>query len=402
MKIGIIRETKNPVDNRVCLTPRQCSELNQLYPNHEIVVQTSDVRAYSDEEYRALGVRVLDDLSDCDILMGIKEAHIESLLPRKHYFFFGHIAKMQEYNRPLIQSMIANGLTFTDYEYIVDDSKQRLCAFGWWAGVVGTYYSLMGYGLRHNKYFLPKPDLSFTLERLLDNLKKIQLPAIKVLISGTGRVAKGAQFVMDALGAKMVGEHEYLSSPNVTMLTYTIAGADKLVKRKDGRTYSRQDFAENPCDFESDFMRWAYQTDMFISAHYWDSKAPVYLDVNNLSDPNLRIKFIGDITCDILGSIKSTLRSSTHAEPFYDYNPITGKENAPFSSSRNITVMAVDTCPNALALDTSEYFGKMLIEHIFTPMFRGEKLPAMERATIIRDGKLTNGFSYLADFASGK
>ena len=106
MKIGIIKETKTPIDNRVALSPKQVAELNKRFPQHEIVVQASDIRAFSDDEYRAEGVKVVDNLQDCDVLFGIKEAKIESLIPNKHYFFFGHIAKMQEYNRPLLQAFM--------------------------------------------------------------------------------------------------------------------------------------------------------------------------------------------------------------------------------------------------------------------------------------------------------
>lgn len=162
MKIGIIKETKTPVDNRVALTPEQVATLNKQYPNHRIVVQSSDIRAFTDDEYREKGVEIVDNLSDCDILFGIKEANIESLIPNKHYVFFGHIAKMQAYNRHLLQAMIEKGITFSDYEYLVDDNKERVCAFGWWAGVVGVYYTLRGYGLRTKSYYLPKPDITFT------------------------------------------------------------------------------------------------------------------------------------------------------------------------------------------------------------------------------------------------
>ena len=171
MKIGLIKETKTPIDNRVALTPSQAKMLMECFPDSEIVAETSDVRAYTDDEYKSLGIQVVNDLSDCDVLFGIKEATIDSIIPNKHYFFFGHIAKMQEYNRPLIQAMIRKNITFSDYEYLVDDNNQRVCAFGWWAGVVGVYYTLRGYGLRTGRYNLPKPDIKFTLEQLKQSLR---------------------------------------------------------------------------------------------------------------------------------------------------------------------------------------------------------------------------------------
>lgn len=402
MKIGLVKETKIPVDNRVALSPQQVAELNAKYPQHEIVVQKSDIRAYSDEEYRKQGVKVVSSVEDCDVLFGIKEAQIDSLIPDKHYVFFGHIAKMQEYNRPLLQAMMQKKLTFTDYEYLVDDNNQRVCAFGWWAGVVGVYYTLQGYGLRTKCYELPKPDLHFTLDQLISNLKSVQLPAVKLLVTGAGRVSQGAQYVLNTIGAVQMSETEYMSVEKVNKLSFAVADVDKLVKRSDGNPFAFSDFVKNPKEYKSDFMRWAYATDMLVCAHFWGADAPVYLSQEDLRDSKLRIKMIGDITCDIMGGIKSTVRPATHAEPYYDYNPNTEKDEAPFSDASNITVMAVDTCPNALAMDTSAYFGKMLTEHVFTPLLEGKHSDVIERATILKEGSLTDGFAYLHSFVEGK
>ena len=219
MKIALIKETKTPVDNRVALSPKQVADLNKRFPQHEIVVQTSDIRAFSDEEYRTEGVRVVENVEDCDVLFGIKEAKIESLIPNKHYFFFGHIAKMQEYNRPLLQAFMQKHITFCDYEYLVDDNNIRVCAFGWWAGVVGAYYTLRGYGLKHKLYELPKPDRRFTLTQLLESLKGIELPKVKLLVTGAGRVSQGAQHVLENIGAHKMTEEEYLSDTAVDNLS---------------------------------------------------------------------------------------------------------------------------------------------------------------------------------------
>ncbi|MBE6346171.1 MAG: alanine dehydrogenase [Lentimicrobiaceae bacterium] len=402
MKIGIIKETKIPVDNRVALSPAQVAKLQKDFPDSEFFVQASDIRAYSDNEYRSLGIKVVDNVDDCDVLFGIKEATIESLIPNKHYFFFGHIAKMQEYNRPLIQDMIKKNITFSDYEYLVDDNNARVCAFGWWAGVVGVYYTLRGYGLRTGKYNLPKPDLKFTLEELLKTLNEIELPAIKVLVTGAGRVSQGAQYVLENINARKMSREEYLNTDDIKELTYCAVDVDGLVRRKDGTEFSFIDFTKNPQEYESDFMKWAKKSDLFISAHFWAPEAPVYLSEEDLKNSEMRIKMIGDVTCDIMGSIKSTVRSSTHAEPYYDYNPATAKEEAAFSSDNNITVMAVDTCPNALALDTSAYFGDMLMKHVFEPMLKNEESMVISRSTILKDGKLTERFAYLKEFAEGK
>ena len=404
MKIGLLKETKFPVDNRVALTPAQVAKLNKEYSDSEIVVQASDIRAFSDEEYRQAGVKVVEDLSDCDVLFGIKEAKISTLIPHKHYVFFGHIAKMQEYNRPLLQAFLQKGITFTDYEYLVDDNNIRLCAFGWWAGVVGVYYTLRGFGLKTKTFELPKPDLKFTLDQLIRNLQAIELPKVKLLITGAGRVSQGAQHVLEKIGAERVGEEGYLSKSRINTLTYAVADANLLVKRKDGAEFTWDDFLKNPQEYESDFMRWAKHTDVLICAHFWAPKAPVYLSEDDLRSSDNKIRMIGDVTCDIMGSIKSTIRPATHAEPYYDYNPLTEKEEPLFANKDNITVEAVDTCPNALPMDASEFFGGMLIPHVFKPLFEGMggDSKVILQATIVNEGSLTNKYSYLKEFAKGK
>ena len=402
MKLALIKETKYPVDNRVALSPQQVAELNNRFPMHQIVVQSSDIRAFSDEEYRTEGVNVVDDVQDCDILFGIKEAKIDCLIPDKKYFFFGHIAKMQEYNRPLLQALIQKRITFCDYEYLVDDNNIRVCAFGWWAGVVGVYYTLRGYGLKYKLYELPKPDNRFTLSKLLETLKSIQLPKVKLLVTGAGRVSQGAQYVLENIGAVKMAEEESLSNSPIMKLSYCVADVDRLVKRKDGSVFSWNDFSHNGKAYESDFMRWARETDILICAHYWGPDAPVYLDEEELRDKDMRIRMIGDVTCDIKGSIKSTVRSSTHDNPYYDYNPKTEQDEVAFSSVNNISVMAVDTCPNALAIDTSEYFGSMLMKHVFEPLLNGEHSDVIDRSMILKNGELTSRFSYLSSFADGE
>lgn len=399
MKIALIKETKIPVDNRVALSPKQVAALNRKYPKHQIVVQSSDIRAFSDDEYRQKGVRIVDDVSDCDMLFGIKEAKLDSLIPNKQYFFFGHFAKMQEYNRPLLKALMRKGISFYDYEYLVDYEGKRVCAFGWWAGVVGVYYTLRGYGLKHNLYELPKPDLRFTLDKLLESLKAVELPKVKLMVTGAGRVSHGAQYVLNSIGAMRLAEDEYLSTNTVNSLSYCVADADRLVKRKDGCAFSWQDFTHNAHEYESDFFRWARQTDILVCAHFWDPDAPVYLSEEDLRREDMRICMIGDVTCDIKGSIKSTVRPATHAESYYDYNPITEQEEPAFSSPGNVSVMAVDTCPNALAMDTSEYFGEMLIQHVFEPLLKGKTSEIINRSMILKNGILTSRFDYLTEFA---
>ena len=401
IKIGIIKETKIPIDNRVALTPNEILNIQEKYPQAKFFVQKSDVRAYIDEEYAKYGISVVDSLENCDILFGIKEVKLDSLIPNKHYFFFGHIAKEQPYNRPLIKKMIELGITFSDYEYLVDDNGQRLCAFGWWAGVVGTYNTIRAYGLRTNKFELEKPDIDFTLEKLIFNLKVIKdFCNTSIIVTGNGKVSHGAQYVLQQIGAKELLPEVFLNREDNVGLVYTVLKTEDLVKHKDGLDYKASDFKINGQNYVSRFNEYAYSAEILLSCHYWGPNQPIYLGEELLKDKNISIKIVGDVTCDIKGSILSTIRSSTHAEPFYDFNPVTMDEEPAFSSENNISVMAVDTCPNALALDTSAYFGQKLSEYVFPLIIEGKfEHPILKRATILSKGNLTEKYSYLKEYA---
>jgi len=403
MKIGIIKETKCPVDNRVALTPEQIVALQKRYPDVEFLVQRSDIRAYHDDEYAALGIAMADDMSDCDVLFGIKEADISTLIPSKHYVFFGHVAKKQPYNQPLMRAMAQKGISFSDYEYFVDDENVRLCAFGWWAGVVGVYYSFRAYGLKYGKFDLPKPDLKFTLEELLGRLADVaHLCGCRVAVTGNGRVSQGAQYVLEHMKAVRLSPADYLSLPErQEKLVYTVLSLSDLVGPSDSsKSFDRADFKKDPSSYVSRFAPFSRHTDLLLSCHFWAPGQPVYLDEELLKDPEMSIRVIGDITCDIKGSIMSTVRSSTHDDPFYDFSLKTMDECPAFSDGDTVTVMAVDTCPNALAIDTSRYFGETLSEHVFPLIIEGRMGdPVMARATILKDGKLTERYEYLKEYA---
>src|SRR5690606_4933301 len=118
------------------------------------------------------------------------------------------------------------------------------------------------------------------------------------------------------------------------------------VKRSDGSEFGLMHFYNNPGLYENAFMPFSHSTDLLIASAYWDPKAPVLFTAEEMKDRDFRIGVISDITCDIEGSIPSTKRAATIENPFYDYNPETGKLEPPFSSSKNIAVQAVDNLPN--------------------------------------------------------
>jgi alanine dehydrogenase len=154
LRIGILRETKNPPDRRVPLTPAQIVELQEIYPNVEFYVQPSDIRCYSNEEYDYLGIPLREDLSNCDILLGVKEVDKRTFMPNKTYLFFAHVGKKQPYNREMFREIVDRKIRLIDYEYITEDSGARVVAFGRWAGIVGAYNGLRARGIRTNRFRL--------------------------------------------------------------------------------------------------------------------------------------------------------------------------------------------------------------------------------------------------------
>ena len=399
IRLGLLKETKDPVDNRVALTPDQCKFLTEKYPNLEIRVQSSDVRAFHDDEYSRLGIDVVEDVTDCDLLLGVKEVKRNTLIPGKHYIFFGHIAKMQDYNRPLCKALIENKITFTAWEYLTDDNDIRLLAFGRWAGLVGSYNALRLYGLKHGLFELPKPSLRSTLSEFEEDCRKI-LPLLKkrnlnIMITGNGRVAHGAKEFFESLGVAVTIPENCDSVRDHGFNVYQLP-LDKLVCRKDFQNFSSESFHSDPSAFISNFTGYAKKCDILISAHFWSNDAPKYITKEML--PNLRADVIADISCDINGSIESTIRPSTHANPFYGINRVTCEETDYMIPSA-IGVMAVDTCPNALPRDASEDFGNQIINYLIPELLEDSESAVLDRATSISNGVLTERFSYMSDFA---
>ncbi|KGN98568.1 hypothetical protein HR11_08530 [Porphyromonas macacae] len=402
INIGVVKETKHPIDNRVLFSPTMLARIQKKYNGIRFFVESSNIRCFSDEEYKEKGISIATDLSSCDILFGIKEVAKDHLIPSKHYFFFGHIGKMQEYNKPLIREMIQKKITFTDYEYLVNKLGKRVCAFGYWAGFVGIYNSIRAYGIKMKSFNLPRPnDLESKNELLkeVNALKKEDLP--NILITGGGQVAKGGiDFLSHMKQYKELSIDKLKSVETGQTIFFVNAQLKDLVKNKAGKSFNREDFRKHPQQYESRLMEYMTHIDVFISAHYWEQGEPIYLSTKDLKQLSSSLKVVADITCDIDGSIKCTTRASTHDSPFYDYNPFTNKEEEAFSDNKNITVMAVDTLPNALPKEASENFGLMFFNNVLDGLLGGDKEQRniIERATILRDGVLSENFSYLFEY----
>ncbi|HCE56151.1 MAG TPA: alanine dehydrogenase [Lutibacter sp.] len=400
MKIGILKERKNPPDRRVVLSPKKCAELLKIYPQLEIKVESSDSRFFSDEDYRKEGISVFEEVSDCDVLLGVKEVPIDNLIANKKYFFFSHTIKKQKYNRNLLRVILDKNIELYDHETIVDKNNIRLVAFGIYAGFVGAYNAFRTYGLKFNLFNLPKGEELHDKKMLIAELKKLKLPAIKVVLTGKGRVGNGAKEMLDGMKMREVTVDEFLTQTFEDAVYVQIDVLD-YNKRKDGIVKDENDFFKNPQEYESDFMRFAKVADVYITGHFYGVGAPYIFTKEDANSSDFKIKVVADISCDVDGPVASTIRSSTIEDPIYGYNPKTGQE-VNFMDKDAIAVMAVDNLPCELPKDASEGFGEQFAKNVIPAFFNNDEDGVLQRAKMTENGKLTEKFNYLQDFVDGK
>ncbi len=400
LKIGILREEKVPQDRRTPITPAQASKIMELYPFIKIYCQTSDTRCFSDAEYEKEGVKVLYDMSHCDILLGIKEVKPESLMEGKTYMFFSHTIKEQPYNRGLLQTIVKKNIRLIDYECLVDKKGMRVIAFGRWAGIVGAYNAFWTYGRKYEIIYLKRAYSCRNVNELFTWAKKISLPQIKILVVGNGRVARGALETLRAIGIKRIDPEQYLFQ-QCNQAVYTQIDADVYYKRKDGKSFSFKHFFKHPDRYESAFKPFTHCTDIMIMAAYWDPASPKLFELEDVKQKGFKIRVIADITCDINGSVPTTIRATTIEEPVYDFDLQNLRELPPFSAQEHLSVMAVDNLPNELPRDASVSFGEQMIEHVLPELVKGFNRPLIKWATITENGDLTERYEYLRDYLMG-
>ena len=400
MKFGILKERKSPPDRRVVFSPDALVQLKQLYPTAVIKVESSDIRIYADEQYRAAGIEVVDSVADCDVLFGVKEVPVDSLISNKSYFFFSHTIKKQPYNQKLLQAVLKNNIELYDHETIVDANNRRLIGFGRYAGMVGAYNSIRAFGLKFELFKLPKAETLLGKEEMVKHLKRIILPPIKMVITGTGKVGGGIKEILDAMKVKQVTVDNYLSK-NYTQPVYVQIDVMDYNKRIDGQVINCKDFYTNPSEYVGNFERFTKVSEIVITGHFHSNEAPDILTKEMLQSKDCKIKVVGDVSCDINGPIACTLRPSTIENPIYGYLANEHKEVDVFHPAA-IVVMAVDNLPCEIPKDASEGFGAMFLEHVIPAFFNEDKDGVLARAKMTENGNLTPKFSYLQDYVDGK
>jgi hypothetical protein len=401
--IGLVRELKTPVDNRVALTPRQCRWLLTRYPGLEIRVQPSPHRCFDDDEYRLAGARVTEDLAPCDFLMGIKERPAESLIPGKTYLFFSHTRKKQPRNRDMLQGMLDSKIRLIDFESMEFEDGQRIIGFGFFAGIVGAHNGIMAWGNRSGLFQLERVYRQRSFKELIHTYFGLRLPSIKIVVTGSGRVAHGLIEIMNLMGILEVEPDEYLNRSYPYAVYTRLNGADlfelKTTTTQSGQ-YSRDDFHLNPHNYRSKFLPYTFQTDILMNGLYWESGAPRFFEPEDIRDPGFRIRTISDVADDKGGAVPINLGPASIEDPVYGVDRQTLQKTEPYLES-SIDVLAVDNLPNELPRDASRYFGEQLIKYVLDELFAPNSV-MIDNATIARDGKLGRNFQHLRDWVVEK
>jgi alanine dehydrogenase len=397
IRIGLIRETKIPADNRVAFTPAQCKWIQKNFPGVQVIVQSSPDRCYSDREYVSAGTTVKEDVSDCDILFGIKEVKKELLIPGKTYLFFSHTKKKQAYNQQLFQSILKNKITLIDYECLEHEDGQRILGFGFFAGIVGAHNGMMAYGKRTGAFFLERVYKQKSFRALIHTYFGVKLPALRIVVTGSGRVAHGILEIMNLMEVIEVEPAEYISRAFPYPVFTQLKGAD-LYGPKDGSPYDREDFHLRPSSYNCLFEPYAKSSDILMNGIYWDEDVPRLFESPDIASPTFKIQTIADITNDKNGSVPLNLGDSSIEDPVYGIDRKSLARTDPYLPG-SVDVMSVGNLPNELPRDASRFFGEQLIKHVLDDLINsGSEI--LSRATMVERGRITERYSYLNDYGS--
>ena len=435
INLGIRREDKNPWERRVPLIPAHARELIRQLPL-EITIQPSPIRIFQDEDYRREGVRISEDLSPCSIVLAVKEIPEELLLDERTYVFFSHTIKGQAHNMPMLKRLVERRDTLIDYERIVDEKGRRLVFFGRQAGLAGMIDTLWALGRRlelegtKNPFGAIRQTLKYaSLVEAKEAIQKVgweihnhgldpSLVPLVFAFLGYGHVSQGAQEIFDLLPfedlepgrVKDLFKKRHYSEKKVYK---TVFKEEHLVVPKRGRpAFELQDYYHHPENYRPVLEGLLPYFTVLVNAIYWAPQYPRFVTKKALRKlwegpqaPRLRV--IGDITCDIDGSIESTVKSTDPAHPVFTYE-VDKDEALDGFGGRGPAVMAVDNLPAEIPLESSVFFSQTLVPFIpgligadyRTEFSRCGLPPELRKATILYRGGFTPDYAYMREFIS--
>ena len=425
-RIGIRREDLYAWERRTPLIPEHVRELIAEH-KLECVVQSSDRRVYNNDEYRRLGISVVEDLDACPVVIGLKEIPVEVLRPDKVYVFFSHTIKGQPFNMPMLHRILQLGSTIVDYEKVVDDRGRRLIFFGNYAGLAGMIDTLWALGkrlawegvktpfqeIRQASSYASLDEAKAEIRAVGDEIRISGLPPeitpLVVGIAGYGNVSRGAQEILDLLPIREVAPRELLAGVgdgSAPIVKVVFKEVDTLQPLMAGRPFDLDEYYKHPERYGPCFEQYLPHMHIMTNCIYWEPKYPRLItrqairELYREGQPKLRV--IGDITCDVKGSVEVTVKATEPDEPLYVFQPESGTTSAGVEG-RGPVVMAVEILPSELPREASAYFSTVLKR--FVPTIAGadyssdfESLnlpPELKRAIIVYRGALTPSYQYL-------
>ena len=397
--IGIIRESRND-ENRTPLVPEHIKKYKESNPNINFIIQPSNSRCFSDEEYELCGAKINENLNQCSIIFGVKEIDPNILINNRTYLFFSHTFKInkqqkniEKHKKDLLLSILNKKITLIDYENIRGKNGTRCLGFGRFAGIVGCYNTLNLLLKVLGKQSLASAYKINDYERLVLNLKNLYFPKTKILVTGDGRVAKGVIELLNLTNIKAVSKKDFLEKKFDQPIFCNLETKD-YVTNNSSTNFNLEHFIDNPQDYSSSALQYLKETDILISAHYWDPSSPKIFENEDLKVLQ-NLKIVGDITCDINGSVPTTIRSTTIEEPNYWIERYTLKEID--ENNDGIAVMAVDNLPSELPRDSSTEFSEGIIKEVL-PFLLKEDDGRILNGTITTDGSFLEKYNYLNDY----
>lgn len=429
-RIGLRREDKNPFERRVALTPDAVARLAAA--GIEFEVERFERRCFEDAAYARAGATLTDDPRACPIVLGIKEIPRGWFREGGAYLFFSHTIKGQPYNMPMLREILDKGCTLMDYECVTDEKGLRLIFFSRHAGRVGMTDSLWTLGRRLAALGHPNPleelepahryrdlaDVKAAVARVGETIRREGMPAeigpVVVGLTGGGNVAAGAREVFDQLPHEDVAPEDLAgwlaaNADCTDRLALVHLLPDHFVAPNDPqRAFDFDHYVKHPKEYHADFAKWLGHLTLLVHGVYWDDRYPVLAtreDFAALFDHGTpKLVAIGDITCDVDGSIQSTVRETEPGDPVYIFDP--HREEAPFGfEGEGIAVMAVGNLPTELPIEASQTFSDAL--EPFIPAMAAANLeaslegsglpPEIARAVIVWRGELAPRFAHLAE-----
>ena len=427
--LGIRREDKNIWEKRAPITPEHVKYLKDKFGINTIV-QTSPIRVFSDKEYELVGANIDEDLSDSDIVFGIKEIPINHFKSGKTYIFFSHTVKGQKQNMPMLKKMMELGCNLIDYEKITDEKGRRLVFFGKYAGLAGMIDTLWAFGQRLKFKGIKTPfaeikqtihysDLKDAKNHLKIVGQKIQKEGLSELIApvvigfvGYGNVSRGAQEILDCFPVKEIRPdqleaiHENFSDKIIYKVVFK--EEDMVEPISTESKFDLQEYYKKPFLYRSIFERYLKRLSLLMNCIYWNNQYPRLVTKEFLEENftgQMKLQVIGDISVDINGAIEFTEKVTTPSNPVFVYNPVRDDIIEGFEGS-GIVVMAVDNLPCELPKESSQEFSDTLINFIpeiikadFSVSFDKLNLPyEIKKAVILHHGKLTPNYQYINKF----